>query len=65
MNIEHILALLIIIETEYLKLRLVFFFLVLIRGREKNLYEMSLTSLFLEADRMKPISTNIVSLQTC
>lgn len=65
MNIEHILALLIIIETEYLKLRLVSFFPCTYRGREKHLYEMPLTSLFLEADRMKPISTNIVSLQTC
>ena len=61
---EHILALLIVTETEYLKLRLVFLFLVLIRGRERNLYEMSLTSLVLEA-RMKPISTKIVSFQTC
>lgn len=61
---EHILALLIIIETEYLKLRLVFLFLVLIRGRERNLYEMSLPSLILEA-RMKPISTKRVSFQTC
>lgn len=61
---EHILALLIIIETEYLKLRLVFLFLVLIRGRERNLYEMSLPSLVLEA-RMKPISTKRVSFQTC
>ena len=64
MIIEHILAFLIITETEYLKLRLVFLFLILIRGRERNLYEMSLTSLFLEA-RMKPISTKIISLQTC
>lgn len=36
MIIEHILALLIIIETEYLKLRLVFLFLVLIRGERKK-----------------------------